>query len=66
MADNPVGVRQNRIVTGQRCQDVRFDPDTVGFVEQDGPQDRRDGGDQGPAETVTLEKHRVSYDWGQI
>ncbi len=44
MADDPVGVRQDGIVTGQRCQDVRFDPDTAeGFVQQDAPQDRRDG-----------------------
>ena len=60
MADDPVGVGQDGVVAGQRGQDVRFDPDAAeGFVEQDGPQDRRDGGDQGPAKTVALEKHHL-------
>ena len=27
MTDDPVGIRQDRVVTGQRCQDVGFDPD---------------------------------------
>ena len=60
MADDAVGVGQDGVVAGQRGEDVRFDPDAAdGFVEQDGPQDRRDGGDQGPAETVALEKHHL-------
>ncbi len=56
MADDAVGVGQDGVVAGQRGEDVRFDPDAGGFVDEDGPQDRRDGGDQGPAETVALEK----------
>ena len=44
MADDPVGVRQDGIVTGERCQDVRFDPHAaLGFVQQEPPQDRYNG-----------------------
>ena len=32
MADDPVGVLQDRVVTGQRRQDIGFDPDIVGYV----------------------------------
>jgi len=66
MANDTVGVRQDGIVTGKRCEDIRFDPDPVRFVEQNGPQECRDGGDQKPVESVTLEKHRTSCCWGQF
>ena len=44
IADDPVGIRKDGVMTGERCQDVRFDPHTAeGFVQQEPPQDRRDG-----------------------
>ena len=44
MADNPVGVRQHGVVTGERCQNVRFDPHAAeGFLQQEPPQDHHDG-----------------------
>ncbi len=63
MADDPVGIRQDGIVPGQRCQDVRFDPHTAqGFVQQKAPQERRDGEHPGPAETVAFEKsHPIPF-----
>ena len=55
MTDDPVGIRQDRVVTGHRCQDVGFDPDIGGYVQKDAPQDRSDGDDQRPAERVATE-----------
>jgi len=55
--DDPMGIRQNGIVEGNRFQNIRFDPEEIGFVNQNRPQDHRDKGDQWPVESVAGEGH---------
>ena len=54
MTDDPMGILQDGIVTGQRCQDIGFYSDIVGYVQKDAPQDRSDGNHHRPAERIAL------------
>jgi hypothetical protein len=58
MANDPVGIRQNRIMTGQGGQNVRFDLDAAkGFIQEEASENQDDRNQPRPSEAVTTAAH---------